>query len=176
MPEGDTGWLTARRLNRALAGRTLTLFDLRVPQLTTADLRGSAVTAVVARGKHLLTRFDSGLSLHSHLRMDGSWYVTEAGRRASGHPGHQCLRCSTSIQRAAQGPPPRERNTYWCPASARARRRLSPRAGTVQADWACGACADGGAATAVATGAPGSPASTMATSAAIELGPAGETR
>ncbi len=88
MPEGDTVWLAARRLDRALAGRTLTVFELRVPQLALVDLRGTAVTTVIARGKHLLTRFDCGLSLHSHLRMDGSWYLTGAGQRPSGHPEH----------------------------------------------------------------------------------------
>ena len=30
---------------------------------------------VVPRGKHLLHRLDSGLTLHSHLRMEGSWRV-----------------------------------------------------------------------------------------------------
>lgn len=32
-------------------------------------------------GKHLLTRFDSGLTLHTHLLMTGSWTVTRPGRR-----------------------------------------------------------------------------------------------
>ena len=40
MPEGDTVWLTAHRLDLALRGRALTVFDLRVPQLATTDLRG----------------------------------------------------------------------------------------------------------------------------------------
>jgi endonuclease-8 len=88
MPEGDTVWLTAHRLDQALAGRAVTVFDLRVPALATADLRGRVVEAVVARGKHLLTRFDDGHTLHSHLRMDGSWYLTKAGQRARRHPEH----------------------------------------------------------------------------------------
>jgi endonuclease-8 len=79
VPEGDTVWLTAHRLHQALAGRELTLFDLRVPQLATADLRGHRVDQVLARGKHLLMRIDGDLTLHSHLKMDGSWYVTHAG-------------------------------------------------------------------------------------------------
>jgi endonuclease VIII len=88
MPEGDTVWLTAKRLDQALAGRALTIFELRVPQLATVDLRGAIVTAVVPRGKHLLTRFDDGSTLHSHLRMDGSWYLTAAGVRPSRYPDH----------------------------------------------------------------------------------------
>jgi endonuclease-8 len=88
MPEGDTVWLTAHRLDQALAGRAVTVFDLRVPALATADLRGHTVEAVLARGKHLLTRFDGELTLHSHLRMDGSWYLSQAGQRARRHPEH----------------------------------------------------------------------------------------
>ncbi|MGN6609088.1 MAG: DNA-formamidopyrimidine glycosylase family protein [Jatrophihabitans sp.] len=86
MPEGDTVWLTAHRLHQALAGRVVTDFDLRVPQLATADLRGTTVTEVVSRGKHVLTRFDTGVTLHSHLRMDGSWYLSRAGQRPRKHP------------------------------------------------------------------------------------------
>ena len=88
MPEGDTVWLTARRLNTALAGRRLTVGELRVPELATVDLAGDTVTAVVARGKHLLTRLASGATLHSHLRMDGSWYLSRSGARPHRHPEH----------------------------------------------------------------------------------------
>ena len=88
MPEGDTVWLTARRLHSALAGRTLTVSDLRVPQLATIDLRGDTVTEVLPRGKHLLTRLSSDRTLHSHLKMDGSWYVTRASVRSRQHPAH----------------------------------------------------------------------------------------
>ena len=88
MPEGDTVWLTARRLHQALAGRVLTTADLRVPQLATCDLRGDTVTEIVPRGKHLLVRLGSGRTLHSHLRMDGSWYVTRAGQPAHRYPAH----------------------------------------------------------------------------------------
>jgi endonuclease-8 len=88
MPEGDTVWLTAKRLHQALAGRALTVFDLRVPQLATVDLRGATVTEVVPRGKHLLTRLDDGHTLHSHLKMDGSWYLSAAGTRPRRFPEH----------------------------------------------------------------------------------------
>lgn len=88
MPEGDTVWLTAHRLHTALAGRQLTVGDLRVPQLATTDLTGETVREVLARGKHLLTRLESGHTLHSHLRMDGSWYLSRAGTRPRRHPEH----------------------------------------------------------------------------------------
>ena len=88
MPEGDTVWLTAHRLNKALAGEALTVAELRVPALATTDLTGMAVLEVIARGKHLLAHLDSGLTLHSHLRMDGSWYISPAGTRAGRYPDH----------------------------------------------------------------------------------------
>ena len=81
MPEGDTVWLTARRLHQALAGRPLTRSDFRVPRLATADLTGDLVTETVSRGKHLLTRTGSGLTVHTHLRMDGAWRVRPAAER-----------------------------------------------------------------------------------------------
>ncbi|MGH3204300.1 MAG: DNA-formamidopyrimidine glycosylase family protein, partial [Streptosporangiaceae bacterium] len=78
MPEGDVVWYTARRLHEALAGRTLIRSDFRVPQLATADLTGDVVIETVARGKHLLTRTKNGLTVHTHLRMDGSWRIRPA--------------------------------------------------------------------------------------------------
>ena len=86
MPEGDTVWLTAHRLHAALHGRELVVADLRVPQLATVDLIGTAVLEVLARGKHILTRLSTGRTLHNHLRMDGSWYLCRAGQRPRGHP------------------------------------------------------------------------------------------
>jgi endonuclease-8 len=88
MPEGDTVWLTAHRLHAALAGRVLTVADLRVPALATVDLCGMGVLEVVPRGKHVLTRLDAGLTLHSHLRMDGSWHISPVASRARAHPEH----------------------------------------------------------------------------------------
>ncbi|KNB50605.1 DNA-formamidopyrimidine glycosylase family protein [Streptomyces caatingaensis] len=79
MPEGDTVWRTARDLHRGLAGAPLTRCDLRVPALAATDLTGRRVLASVPRGKHLLLRVEGGLTLHSHLGMDGSWRVRPAG-------------------------------------------------------------------------------------------------
>jgi endonuclease-8 len=79
VPEGDVVRRTAARRHAALAGRTLTVSDLRWPSLATVDLVGREVRDVVSMGKHLLTRIDGGLTLHSHLRMDGSWHVHRTG-------------------------------------------------------------------------------------------------
>lgn len=89
MPEGDTVWRTAARLNEALGGATLVTADLRWPSLATLRLAGATTTEVVARGKHLLHRLDSGLTIHSHLRMEGQWRIEATGtvpaRRLADH-------------------------------------------------------------------------------------------
>lgn len=74
MPEGDTVWHTAATLRQHLAGQTLTRCDIRVPQFATVDLTGHVVDEVFSRGKHLFVRVGRA-SIHSHLKMDGSWRV-----------------------------------------------------------------------------------------------------
>lgn len=84
-------WRTAQRLNAALAGDELVVSDLRWPSLATVDLTGRTVREVVSAGKHLLTRLsprEDGagpgarpLTLHSHLRMEGSWSLHRTGGR-----------------------------------------------------------------------------------------------
>jgi len=83
VPEGDTVYRTARLLDR-LDGQVLTRTDVRVPQHATADLSGGTVVETVSRGKHLLTRIDRGTeawTLHTHLKMEGSWKVLRRGQR-----------------------------------------------------------------------------------------------
>ncbi|MDH6117802.1 DNA-formamidopyrimidine glycosylase family protein [Kitasatospora sp. GAS204B] len=89
MPEGDSVFRTAAQLHQALAGHRLTTAELRVPAHATADLTGRQVYEVVPRGKHLLTRLEGGLTLHTHLRMDGRWQLYPAGERWTGGPAHQ---------------------------------------------------------------------------------------
>lgn len=79
MPEGDTVRRTAVQLHQAFADHPLTVSDLRWPGLSTLDFRGCVTTEVVSRGKHLLHRLDSGWTIHSHLRMEGSWRLTRTG-------------------------------------------------------------------------------------------------
>jgi endonuclease VIII len=82
--EGDTVFATAARMQEALAGRVLTRTDLRVPRFATADLTGHVVSEVASRGKHLFVRTDRGVSVHSHLGMDGAWRLYEPGERWRG--------------------------------------------------------------------------------------------
>ncbi|MFJ8271362.1 Fpg/Nei family DNA glycosylase [Streptomyces sp. NPDC094154] len=103
MPEGDTVWQTARRLRDALAGEVLTRSDFRVPKYATVDLTGRTVLDTVSRGKHLLTRFEGGLTLHSHLLMEGAWKVYGAGERWKGGPGHQIRAVLGTADRSAVG-------------------------------------------------------------------------
>ena len=56
MPEGDTVYRTAAKLREALAGKTLTRCDVRVPRFATVDLTGRGVDEVLSRGKHLFIR------------------------------------------------------------------------------------------------------------------------
>jgi endonuclease-8 len=84
VPEGDTVFVTCRRLHSALAGRPVTRFQLRVAQLALADLTGASVLEVVPRGKHIMMRFSTEQTLHSHLRMDGSWRIGRAAARPRG--------------------------------------------------------------------------------------------
>jgi endonuclease-8 len=90
VPEGDAVWRTADRLRKALDGRVLERTDFRVPQHATADLSGGVVLETVSRGKHLFTRIDhedQRWTLHTHLKMEGSWRVYRPGERwsQSGH-------------------------------------------------------------------------------------------
>jgi endonuclease-8 len=89
MPEGDTVYLVARTLHRALAGQVLVRSDLRVRALATVDLSGQTVVGVVARGKHLLLRTGAGWTLHTHLGMDGRWRIHPASHRTLGVPAFQ---------------------------------------------------------------------------------------
>ena len=75
MPEGDTIWRTAHRLDAVFAGAPLVRTDLRWPGISTTDLTGRVTLAVVPRGKHLLHRVEGGWTIHSHLRMEGSWRI-----------------------------------------------------------------------------------------------------
>ncbi|HET6563336.1 MAG TPA: DNA-formamidopyrimidine glycosylase family protein [Marmoricola sp.] len=79
MPEGDTVWRTAKHLDQALSGQVLTATDFRVPAFATLDLSGHVVKGTVARGKHLLTRIGEEHTLHTHLKMEGSWHLYRPG-------------------------------------------------------------------------------------------------
>jgi endonuclease-8 len=80
VPEGDTIHRAARTLDRALAGRTLTRFE--APRLAHRPFPpGTLVLGAESRGKHCLIHFDDGRSLHTHMRMTGSWHLYRPGER-----------------------------------------------------------------------------------------------
>ncbi|TQR85019.1 Fpg/Nei family DNA glycosylase [Mycobacterium hodleri] len=84
MPEGDTVFRAADKLRTALAGKTLTRCDVRVPKFATVDLTGQVVDEVLSRGKHLFIRVGDA-SIHSHLKMDGAWLIDGQIRRVPQH-------------------------------------------------------------------------------------------
>jgi len=101
MPEGDTVFRAAAKLREALAGKTLTRCDVRVPKFATVDLTGQVVDEVLSRGKHLFIRVggDAGASIHSHLKMDGAWLL---GGQISRVPAHKIrIILETADSRAA---------------------------------------------------------------------------
>jgi endonuclease-8 len=89
VPEGDTVWRAARRLDRALTGKVLTHTDFRVPAFATWDLAGATVAETRARGKHLLTRIDADQpwTLNTHLKMEGGWRILDPDQSWP-RPGH----------------------------------------------------------------------------------------
>src|ERR1700710_218344 len=78
MPEGDTVYRSARAMNEVMVGQILTRCDIRVPAFATVDLSGERVESVVSVGKHLLHRIGE-FTIHSHLKMEGSWHIYSIG-------------------------------------------------------------------------------------------------
>lgn len=85
MPEGDTIFRAARTLHRALAGRVVTRFETVFPALSRVDddapIAGRTIDRVFSAGKHLLLEFSGGLTLRTHMRMNGSWHIYRTGER-----------------------------------------------------------------------------------------------
>jgi endonuclease VIII len=85
VPEGDTIHAAARRVAAALVGHEIVSIETPQPRHAMdrwpERLAGRPVRRVDAHGKHLFVRFEGDLTLHSHLRMGGSWGVYERGRR-----------------------------------------------------------------------------------------------
>jgi endonuclease-8 len=81
MPEGDALARTAAGLRPYLVGRTVTAARARLPGPQVQRVVGAAVTGVDSVGKNLLIRFDNGLEIRTHLRMQGSWHRYRPGER-----------------------------------------------------------------------------------------------
>jgi endonuclease-8 len=58
-----------------LQGKTVRGAHTADPMIDAASLVGRVVTDVEAYGKNLLIRFDDERSLHTHMKMSGSWYI-----------------------------------------------------------------------------------------------------
>jgi endonuclease-8 len=99
MPEGDAVLRACARLDQALAGRPLSVADLRWPGLSTARLTGQVVLEVTPLGKHILIRLDNDWTIHAHLRMEGRWRVEQTGSpaaaRAVRSPGVRAVLANT---------------------------------------------------------------------------------
>src|SRR3954453_634715 len=93
MPEGDTLFRTAAGLRPYLLGRSVERARAQgpgpVPQV--ARLIGHRVDAVESQGKNLLIKFDNGLEIRTHLRMNGSWHRYRPGERWRRPPGRARL-------------------------------------------------------------------------------------
>jgi endonuclease VIII len=85
VPEGDTIHSAARRMREVLVGSEIEEIETPQPRhgrdRWPERLGGRGVRAVDAQGKHLFIRFDGDLTLHSHLRLRGSWRVYRRGER-----------------------------------------------------------------------------------------------
>lgn len=83
MPEGDTIFRAARALNKALAGKIVTVFETMLAPLARVNdempIASRTIERVEARGKWCLMFFSGDLILLTHMRMSGSWHIYKAG-------------------------------------------------------------------------------------------------
>lgn len=79
MPEGDTIYRLAARLREALVGERVERAESQVFEVPRARLEGAEVVAVDTHGKNLLIELSTGLTLHTHLMMHGSWHLYARG-------------------------------------------------------------------------------------------------
>jgi endonuclease-8 len=83
MPEGDTIHQVARSLRAALRNGPITAFEApAVPEPRPEP--DEAIDRIDVHGKHVLMRFGGGLTLHTHLRIGGSWRIH--ARSGGPHP------------------------------------------------------------------------------------------
>ena len=90
MPEGDTIHRAARKIHVALVGRTMDRAETPNPRSPIhnrdGELAGATLERAEARGKHLLLHFSGDRVIHSHLGMNGRWFVQADGRLPYGKP------------------------------------------------------------------------------------------
>src|SRR5262245_65468608 len=88
MPEGDALHRAAARL-RPLVGERLEAESPNPRGQATGVAQvidGRVLEGVDAVGKHLLLRFEGGVVLRSHLRMNGRWRIDRRGSERRGLP------------------------------------------------------------------------------------------
>ena len=88
MPEGDSLHRAAARLQPLVGQRISASSPHPRGQLTgvAAAVDGRLLESVEAVGKNLLLRFEGGVVVRSHLRMNGRWRVGAAEERRAGRP------------------------------------------------------------------------------------------
>ena len=88
MPEGDSLHRAAIRL-QPLVGRRITASAPHPRGQATGVARavdGRVLESVEAVGKHLLLRFEGGVTVRSHLRTNGRWRIGRSDARRVGRP------------------------------------------------------------------------------------------
>jgi endonuclease-8 len=88
MPEGDALHRAARRLQPLVGERIEAESPSPQGEATgvAREVDGRVLESVDAIGKHLLLRFEGGVVLRSHLRMNGRWRIAPRGT-TRGRPG-----------------------------------------------------------------------------------------
>src|SRR3954451_24827383 len=87
MPEGDTLRRTAAGLAPHLVGKPVTSARAPTGAAQADRIVGATIESVEAAGKNLVIRFDNGLELRTHMRMNGSWHRYRPGERWRRPPG-----------------------------------------------------------------------------------------
>jgi endonuclease-8 len=96
MPEGDTIHRLAAKLDAALGEGPLLAFRTTRPAPGPYPTPGAAIRGTEARGKHLLTRFEGGSILHTHLRMRGAWRLAAPSAQLPGRPSTRSVVVETA--------------------------------------------------------------------------------
>ncbi len=77
-------------MNAALQGKEIALADAPNPRSPifnrAAELQGRTLEQAEAFGKHLVAHFSGDLVVHSHLGMNGRWFISADGRLPYGKP------------------------------------------------------------------------------------------
>ena len=79
MPEGPEIRLAADKIEAVLKDKTAEQVEFGLAPLKrfTKPLTGSTVLSLETRGKALLTHFDSGYTIYSHIQLYGVWRVVK---------------------------------------------------------------------------------------------------